>query len=193
MQYKNIAVFCGSKNGNNSIFAEHAQQLGHLLAEHNLGLVYGGGNVGLMGAIANAVLEKGGKVTGVIPKILVEQERQHMQLTELKVVEDMHTRKKMMYELCDAAIVLPGGNGTMDELFEALTLIQTNKINKRPVVLIGSEYWTGLIEWIKNVMLKQENNISEKDLNLFRIVDTAEDAYNYIEDFYKTHELTPNF
>lgn len=88
---------------------------------------------------------------------------------------------------------MPGGFGTMDELFEALTLIQTNKINKRPVVLIGSEYWTGLIEWIKNVMLKQENNISEKDLNLFRIVDTAEDAYNYIEDFYKTHELTPNF
>jgi predicted Rossmann-fold nucleotide-binding protein len=81
----------------------------------------------------------------------------------------------------------------MDELFEALTLIQTDKINDRPVVLIGSDYWTGLIDWIKNVMLKQENNINEKDLNLFKIVDTAEEAYNYIEDFYKTHELTPNF
>lgn len=114
MQYKKIAVFCGSKNGNNAIFVEHARQLGSLMASKNMDLVYGGGNVGLMGAVANAVLENGGKVTGVIPELLVEQERQHLGLTELKVVDNMHTRKKMMYELCDAAIVLPGGNGTMD-------------------------------------------------------------------------------
>ncbi|PZX65570.1 LOG family protein [Hydrotalea sandarakina] len=151
MQYKNIAVFCGSKNGNNSIFAEHAQQLGHLLAEHNLGLVYGGGNVGLMGIIANAVLEKGGKVTGVIPKILVEQERQHMQLTELKVVEDMHTRKKMMYELCDAAIVLPGGNGTMDELFEMLTWNNLRIHNKKIILLNSAGYYHALIAHLQNM------------------------------------------
>jgi uncharacterized protein (TIGR00730 family) len=102
-------------------------------------------------------------------------------------------RKVMFVKYAQGFVVLPGGFGTLDEFFEALTLIQTKKINKRPVVLIGRDYWTGLVEWIKSAMLLQENNISEVDLDLFGLVDTAEEAYEYIEEFYKSHELSPNF
>lgn len=99
----------------------------------------------------------------------------------------------MFVKYAQGFVVLPGGFGTLDELFEALTLIQTKKINKRPVVLIGKAYWSGLFDWIKSAMLEQENNISEADLDMFGIVDTAEEAYEYIEEFYKSHQLSPNF
>ncbi len=89
--------------------------------------------------------------------------------------------------------MLPGGFGTLDEMFEALTLIQTKKINNRPFVLIGSEYWKGLFEWVKTAMLEMESNVSPKDLDLVKIVDTPQEAYEAVEDFYKSHQLTPNF
>ena len=92
-----------------------------------------------------------------------------------------------------AFIIRPGGFGTLDEFFEALTLIQTKKIVKRPVVLIGRSYWTGLMQWVEETMLRTESNISEEDLKLYTIVDTADEAISYIEDFFKTHKLTPNF
>ena len=88
---------------------------------------------------------------------------------------------------------MPGGYGTMDELFEAITLIQTKKITKRPVVLVGRDYWTGLVEWVRNVMLEKEHNIAEDDMRFLTIVDTADEAVKYVEDFYKTHDLSPNF
>ena len=88
---------------------------------------------------------------------------------------------------------MPGGFGTMDEMFEAMTLVQTKKINNRPIVLVGKAYWEGLVDWIKKVMLEDEQNISPNDLNLFTVVDTADEAVKYIDDFYKSHELTPNF
>ena len=99
----------------------------------------------------------------------------------------------MFVKYAQGFVVLPGGFGTLDELFEAMTLIQTKKINNRPIVLIGKSYWTGLIDWIKDQMLEQEQNISAKDLDLIGIVDTAEEAYDFIEDFYKSHQLSPNF
>jgi hypothetical protein len=102
-------------------------------------------------------------------------------------------RKVIFVKYAQAFVILPGGFGTLDELFEALTLIQTKKINQRPVVLVGKEYWGGLIEWIKKVMLEEEHNISASDMQMFSLVDTAEEAYNYIDDFYKFHELSPNF
>ena len=88
---------------------------------------------------------------------------------------------------------MPGGLGTLDEMFEAITLIQTKKINNRPIVLVGKSYWEGLIEWLKKAMLEYEQNISPDDLNLFILVDTADEAVQYIDDFYKSHQLTPNF
>jgi uncharacterized protein (TIGR00730 family) len=102
-------------------------------------------------------------------------------------------RKVIFVKYAQGFVILPGGFGTMDELFEAITLIQTRKINQRPVVLVGKSYWSGLINWIKEQMLQAENNISPHDMDLIALVDTADEAVKYIEDFYKTHELRPNF
>lgn len=149
--YKSIAVFCGSKSGNNILFEEHAKQLGKLLTQKNIQLIYGGGRVGLMGAVANAAMQNGGKVIGVIPKVLLAWEQQHTGITELRIVEDMHERKKMMYELCDAAIILPGGNGTLDELFELITW-NTLGIHERKIFILNSNgYYNHLIEHLKNM------------------------------------------
>src|SRR5688572_30415882 len=114
MSIQSVVIFCGSKGGINPLYQQHATQLGGILATNNITIIYGGGKNGLMGCIANSALEKGGKVRGVIPKILVDWESQHDDISELLVVEDMHQRKRMLYELCDAAIILPGGFGTLD-------------------------------------------------------------------------------
>lgn len=146
-----MAVFCGSKNGVNDLYAIHARQLGRLLAEENIRLIYGGGSKGLMGAVADAALESGGKVIGVIPEQLRSWEHQHDGLTELHVVSDMHVRKKMMYELCDAAIILPGGFGTMDELFEMLTWNQL-AIHDKPIFVLNSGgYYSDLFQMMQRM------------------------------------------
>lgn len=143
---KRIAVFCGSKNGNDELFAMHARQTGELLVRHGFGLVYGGGNKGLMGTVADAVLAAGGNAVGVMPKRLAEWDHSHQGLTELLVVPDMHVRKRKMYELCEAAIILPGGFGTMDELFEMLTWNQLAIHNKPIFILNTAGYYTDLFQ-----------------------------------------------
>jgi len=137
MRLESVAVFCGSKTGNNPLFLQHAAELGRHLALLKLKLVYGGGKVGLMGAIADAVLQNGGTAMGVIPKVLIEREVQHEGLTELAVVPDMHSRKRMMYDMSDAAIILPGGMGTLDELFEMVTWNQL-KIHDKKIYILNS-------------------------------------------------------
>ena len=148
MSIQSLAVFCGSKNGNDPLFCMHAKQVGNLLGEKNINLIYGGGNKGMMGTIANAVLEKGGKVIGIMPRFLAVPEHQHHGLTEMLEVEDMHIRKRMMYEKCDAALVLPGGFGTMDEFFEMLTWNQLNIHNKKIFVLNTSGFYDHLISFL---------------------------------------------
>lgn len=151
MNIEAVAVFCGSKPGNNPLFNQHAAELGKLLAMLKVKLVYGGGKVGLMGTIADAVLAQGGKVMGVIPKLLIEWEHQHEGLTELAVVADMHTRKRMMYEMCDAAIVLPGGFGTLDELFEMVTWNQLKIHDKKIYLLNSAGFYNHLILHLKQM------------------------------------------
>jgi uncharacterized protein (TIGR00730 family) len=136
MSIQTVAVFCGSKDGLDPAFLEEATAFGNLLGEIGMGLVYGGGNKGLMGAVANGAMAAGVKVIGVIPEILTSWEHQHEGISELHVVSDMHVRKKMMYELCDAAVILPGGNGTLDELFEMLTW-NTLKIHDKKIILLN--------------------------------------------------------
>ncbi len=148
---KTVAVFCGSKSGNNPLFVEHAATLGKLIAQHEITLVYGGGRVGLMGTVADAVMNNNGKVIGVIPEVLLSWEQQHKSITDLRVVNDMHVRKKMMYELCDAAIILPGGHGTLDELFELITW-NILKIHEKKIILLNSAgFYDHLIAHIKNM------------------------------------------
>jgi uncharacterized protein (TIGR00730 family) len=155
MAITSLAVFCGSKSGNNPLFENHAKQLGYILAKKNITLIYGGGNKGIMGAVANAVLEKDGKVIGIIPQILTEWEAHHTGITELIIVENMHIRKKMLYEKCDAAIILPGGFGTLDELFEMLTWNQLNIHNKQIFILNTSGFYDHLLAHTK--VMQQEN------------------------------------
>jgi uncharacterized protein (TIGR00730 family) len=151
MQIKSLAVFCGSKSGNNPLFELHAKQLGHIMAEKNITLIYGGGNKGIMGAVANAMLEKEGKVTGIIPQVLTEWEAHHTGISELIIVDNMHTRKKMLYEKCDAAIILPGGFGTLDELFEMLTWNQLSIHNKQIFILNTAGFYNHLLAHAKTM------------------------------------------
>lgn len=151
MKLSSFAVFCGSKAGADPIFLQHAKELGYLLAEKNIKLIYGGGGKGIMGAVADAVMERKGNVVGVIPEVLLEWEAQHKGITELHVVTDMHVRKKMMYELCDAAVILSGGYGTLDELFEMLTW-NTLKIHSKKIFMVNSNgFYDHLIAHIRHM------------------------------------------
>ncbi len=151
MNIESVAVFCGSNNGNNPLFAQHVKELGKLLAMLKVKLVYGGGHKGLMGILADSVLAHEGRIMGIIPELLIEWEAQHKGLTELAVVPDMHTRKKMIYDRCDAVIVLPGGFGTMDELFEILTWNQLKIHNKKIYILNSDGYYNHLQKLISGM------------------------------------------
>jgi uncharacterized protein (TIGR00730 family) len=133
---KRIAVFCGSSMGNDEIFKTITNVLGQALVKRNIELVYGGAKVGIMGAIADAVLNAGGKVTGVLPTFLLTKELAHEGLTELILVNTMHERKSKMNELCDGVLALPGGFGTLEELFEMLTWGQLG-LHKKPIALLN--------------------------------------------------------
>ncbi len=145
---KRIAVYCGANLGNDPAFEEAARSLGQTLALRGIGVVYGGGGVGLMGAVADAALAAGGEVIGVIPEALKAHELEHPGLTALHTVPDMHSRKAMMLGLADAVIALPGGFGTLDELFEALTWSQLDYQRKLCGLLNVAGYYDPLIAWI---------------------------------------------
>lgn len=145
---KRLCVFCGSSVGSNPAYAEAAVTLGALLARRGIGLVYGGGNVGLMGAIADAALTAGGEVIGVIPKALADREVAHHGVTELRVVDSMHTRKAMMADLSDAFIAMPGGVGTFEEFFEAITWTQLGLHRKACGLLNVAGFYTPLAAFI---------------------------------------------
>lgn len=177
MQYKNIAVFCGSKSGANPLFVAHAKQLGQLFAKHNITMIYGGGSVGLMGAVANEMMENGGEVIGVIPEILVAREQQHKGISKLHVVPDMHVRKRMMYEMCDAVIVLPGGYGTLDELFEVITW-NNLKIHEKKIILLNSAgFYTHLIEHLRE--MQQEGYLYENWEDKISVVDEPNAIFSF--------------
>jgi uncharacterized protein (TIGR00730 family) len=141
---KRICVYCGSGPGKNPKFVKAATAFGKILASNGIGLVYGGGNVGLMGIVADAVLADNGEVIGVIPRSLVDRELAHARLTELVVVETMHERKQRMHDLSDGFIALPGGFGTLDELFEALTWAQLGMHGKPCGLYDVDGFWAPL-------------------------------------------------
>src|SRR5215203_5745857 len=133
---KRVSVFCGSSLGTDEVFQKHAHFVGETLAIQKIGLVYGGANVGLMGAVADGALSKGGEVIGVLPNFLRAKEIAHKNLTQLILVETMHERKTMMNELSDGVIALPGGFGTLEEFFEMLTWAQLG-LHKKPIALLN--------------------------------------------------------
>ena len=148
---RNICVYCGSSPGINPAYAEAATTFGRLLAEAGRGLVYGGGSLGLMGEVARSTLAHGGRVTGIIPAFLSEKERMLRDAHEMIVVEDMHQRKKMMFDRSDAFVALPGGIGTLEELVEQLTWAQLGRHTK-PVVLVNTEgFWAPFLELLSHM------------------------------------------
>jgi uncharacterized protein (TIGR00730 family) len=145
---RRVCVFCGSNSGSRPEFAGAARRLGEALAARNLRLVYGGGHVGMMGILADAVLRAGGEAVGVIPQALVDKELAHAGLTELHVVATMHQRKALMADLSDAFVALPGGYGTCDELFEILTWAQLG-LHTKPIALLNvAGYFESLRDWL---------------------------------------------
>lgn len=150
---KKICVFCGSSKGNSPLYAEYAEKLGTHLAERNIGLVYGGGNVGLMGIISTSVMNNGGHVTGIIPE-KIHAMVPHKHITELFVVNDMHERKSMMYRMSDGFICLPGGIGSLEELLEVFTWVQLGYLTKPVCILNINGYYTPLLKQFE-IMLNE--------------------------------------
>lgn len=143
-----LCVYCGSSRGVNPALVPLARDLGKQMAERKIRLIYGGGRVGLMGACADGVMAHGGQVTGIIPQHLQDREIGHSGLTELRVVDNMHTRKRMMFDLSDAFCVLPGGLGTLEELFEVVTWRQLG-MHDKPIIILNAEgYWDKLVNMI---------------------------------------------
>ncbi len=177
MTIRSLAVFCGSKTGINPLYAVHAAQLGQLMAENQVKLIYGGGSAGIMGVIADAVMKHGGNVTGIIPKLLLEWEVQHQGITELIICDDMHVRKRTIYSLCDAALILPGGFGTLDELFEILTWNQLTIHDKHIFILNSGGFYDLLLEHIR--LMKEEQFLYEAAEKSITIVNDPTELENY--------------
>jgi uncharacterized protein (TIGR00730 family) len=158
---KSVAVYCGSSSGNQDIYTQQAQEMGRELVRRGLTLVYGGGCVGLMGTIADAVLAEGGKVVGVIPQFLADKEVAHRGCTELHIVDTMHQRKLLMADLADGFVAMPGGFGTLEELFEVLTWGQLGLHGKSVGLLNTQGFYDTLLALLDHMsaeaFLRQEN------------------------------------
>ncbi|HYG02315.1 MAG TPA: TIGR00730 family Rossman fold protein [Chryseosolibacter sp.] len=168
----NICVFCGSATGATSIYRQAATDLGKALAEHSFTLIYGGGNVGLMGIVADAVMKHGGKVIGVIPDFLLKREVGHRGITELIIVDSMHERKKKMADLANGFIALPGGWGTLEELAEVLTWRQLRLIHNPVAILNVNSFYDALLAQMKH--MTQEGFLQPGLLDVVRVETTVE-------------------
>lgn len=174
----NICVFCGSAAGNNPLYANLAAEFGKLLAERGHSLVYGGGNIGLMGIVADSVLENHGKVIGVIPSFLAEREVAHQGLTQLEIVGTMHERKMRMAELANAFVVLPGGWGTLDEMAEILTWKQLGLIHQNLFILNSNNFFDPLLSQMR--FMVKEGFLRDENLDLVTITESPQKLFSMI-------------
>lgn len=188
-----ISIFGSARTKDENIYYQLAVEIGQKLAQAGYGVITGGGP-GIMEAGNKGAHLAGGKSVGLNIDLPFEQfHNKYIDRDHNLNFDYFFVRKVVFVKYSQGFVVMPGGFGTMDELFEAITLIQTKKITKRPVVLIGHDYWDGLVDWVRTVMLEKEHNISPEDMKYLTVVDTADEAVKFIEDFYKTHDLSPNF
>ena len=188
-----VSVFGSARTKPDNKYYKQAEEIGYLLTQSGYGVISGGGP-GIMEAANKGASRGEGKSVGLNIELPFEQSSNpYIDNDKLINFDYFFVRKVMFMKYAQGFIVMPGGVGTLDELFEAITLIQTQKIAAFPIVLVGVEYWKGLIDWIKSQMLEVESNISPEDLDLFKLVDTAEDAVEYIDRFYSEYLLKPNF
>ena len=178
---KSICIFCGSSVGNSGEYLNATECLGRTLAKEKIRLIYGGAKVGLMGTLAETVLKNNGEVVGVMPRHLVEKEVAHHSLTELKIVDSMHERKAIMHELSDAFIAMPGGLGTLDEIFEALVWGQLD-IHKKPCAFYNvSGYYDKLFGFIKHSI--DEGFINQKHLEMILVASKPDELLEKISNY----------
>lgn len=171
---RSVCVFCGARSGDHSIFTEAAAALGKSISHAGFSLVYGGGSVGMMGALADAALEVGGQVIGVIPEALANVELMHPAVKDMRIVADMHARKAMMHELSDAYIALPGGYGTMEELFEVLCWGQL-EFHQSPVALLNLDgFYDGLVSLVNGMV--QRGFLDSDSRDLLSVVNSIAEA-----------------
>lgn len=188
-----VSIFGSARTPQTNPYYQTAVECARLLIEKGYGIITGGGP-GIMEAANKGAYLNGGKSVGLNIDLPFEQfHNKYIDNNKLLEFDYFFVRKVMFMKYSQGFIILPGGMGTMDELFEAITLIQTGKIARFPIVLVGKSYWGGLLRWIKNTMLEKEHNIHSEDLNLFRLVDTAEEAVEHIFRFYNKYVLKPNF
>jgi uncharacterized protein (TIGR00730 family) len=188
-----VSVFGSARTKSDNKYYKQAEEIGYLLTQSGYGVISGGGP-GIMEAANKGATRGEGKSVGLNIELPFEQSSNpYIDNDKLINFDYFFVRKVMFVKYAQGFIVLPGGVGTLDELFEAITLIQTQKIGKFPIVLVGKTYWEGLLDWIKEVMLDREKNISIEDLDLINIVDTPIEAVDVINNFYKKYTLKPNF
>ncbi len=179
-EIKSVCVYCGSSIQVDEDFKDAARAMGKILAENNIRLIYGGGKAGLMGIIADSVMDNGGEVIGIIPSHISDREIQHTALTELHIVESMHVRKQMMVDYSDAFVVLPGGIGTLDETCEIMTWRQLG-IHDMPIIIANlKNYWTPFLSMVDNIV--SEGFMREDDKKTFVVVDKVEDVLDALEN-----------
>ncbi|KAG2200882.1 hypothetical protein INT46_002082 [Mucor plumbeus] len=178
-EIKSVCVFCGSGSGADPIYEQEAFELGKILAANGIRLVYGGGSVGLMGAVAKGTIENGGKAIGIVPEPLFRHGSK--QLCESVIVSDMHARKKRMEEECDAFVCLPGGYGTMEEMLEMITWSQLN-IHSKPILLLNTKgYYKLFVDWIK--LSVQEKFVHAKNADIFVLCEEAKDVVDTLKAY----------
>ncbi|XOV92707.1 MAG: TIGR00730 family Rossman fold protein [Bacteroidota bacterium] len=188
-----VTIFGSARTKPSQPHYKMAEEIAAKLVRHGYGVITGGGP-GIMEAANKGAFNQKGKSVGLNIDLPFEQKaNEFIDMDKLLQFDYFFVRKVMFVKYSQGFVVMPGGFGTLDELFEAITLIQTNKIGRFPIVLVGKKYWEGLIQWIKTVLLEQEKNISPEDLELFHLVDTVDEAVEVIDDFYSKYLLSPNF
>jgi uncharacterized protein (TIGR00730 family) len=187
-----VCIFGSARTLPDNPYYKMTEEIAAKLVRHGYGVITGGGP-GIMEAANKGAKDQGGKSVGVNIRLPHEQSHNiYIDLDKLITFDYFFVRKVMFVKYSQGFIVMPGGFGTLDELFEALTLIQTKKIGRFPLVLVGREYWKGLFDWIQKILIT-EKNINEEDLELVNLVDTASEAVKVIDDFYSKYLLSPNF
>lgn len=188
-----VSIFGSARTKATNTYFKLAEEIAFKLTREGYGIISGGGP-GIMEAANKGAKEGGGKSVGLNIVLPFEQSSNPFVDNDKSINFDyFFVRKTIFLKYSQGFIAMPGGFGTLDELFEAITLIQTNKVAHFPIVLVGKKYWNGLLDWVKQTMLDEEHNISEKDLDLFKIVDTADEAVAIINEFYSKYLLKPNF
>jgi uncharacterized protein (TIGR00730 family) len=188
-----VSIFGSARTKPDHVYYKLGEEIAEKLTRKGYGIITGGGP-GIMEAGNKGARATGGKSVGLNIVLPFEQSHNpYIDLDKLMNFDYFFVRKVMFLKYAQGFVVLPGGFGTLDELFEALTLIQTKKVAQFPVVLVGTEFWGGLVDWIQKVMLEKEHNVSPDDMFLFKVVDTADDAVAHIVEFYEKFILKPNF